>query len=193
MAVEPTRCWKPPGKATGCPGWGERCNGLIGGKILSACGYHNEGKRWCRLLSGLVLFRLVAPPLQSGVVGPYLVLGVWFTSCLPLGPYRSQPRAALRSTDKGLPQSSSWWGAHPHRPRLWSAFSRATQTSTLSPWRIVRPAGGMRAHTLSTMPITHITVGATSERGAAAAHRGWGPRRSGATCTTWVSQNVSRH
>jgi hypothetical protein len=26
----------------------------------------------------------VAPPLQLGVVGPYLVRGVWFTSHLPL-------------------------------------------------------------------------------------------------------------
>jgi hypothetical protein len=27
---------------------------------------------------GLDLFRLVAPPLQRGVVGPYPVRGVWF-------------------------------------------------------------------------------------------------------------------
>jgi hypothetical protein len=36
------------------------------------------------LLSGLALFRLVAPPLQLGVVGPHLVWGVWFPSRLLL-------------------------------------------------------------------------------------------------------------
>jgi hypothetical protein len=36
------------------------------------------------LLQGLVLFRLVAPPLQPGVVGLYPVWGVWFPSHLPL-------------------------------------------------------------------------------------------------------------
>jgi hypothetical protein len=36
------------------------------------------------LLPGLVLFRSVPPPLQPGVVGPYPVEGVWFTSRLPL-------------------------------------------------------------------------------------------------------------
>jgi hypothetical protein len=45
----------------------------------------NEGKRWLGLLLGLVLFRLVAPPLQPGVVGPYLAWGVWFLSHLLLG------------------------------------------------------------------------------------------------------------
>jgi hypothetical protein len=59
-------------------GWAE------GGKILPGHDYRNEGKRWCGLLLALVLFRLVAPPLQSGVVGPYLILGVWIPSCLPL-------------------------------------------------------------------------------------------------------------
>jgi hypothetical protein len=44
----------------------------------------NEGKRWSGLLPCLVLFRLMAPPPQSGVVGPYLALGVWFLSHLPL-------------------------------------------------------------------------------------------------------------
>jgi hypothetical protein len=33
---------------------------------------------WCKVLPGLVLFRLVVPPLQSGVVGPYPVRGIWF-------------------------------------------------------------------------------------------------------------------
>jgi hypothetical protein len=36
------------------------------------------------LLLGLIRFKLVVPPLQSGVVGPYLVRGVWFTSHLLL-------------------------------------------------------------------------------------------------------------
>jgi hypothetical protein len=36
------------------------------------------------LLPGLVLFELVVPPLQPGVVGPYPVQGVWFPSHLQL-------------------------------------------------------------------------------------------------------------
>jgi hypothetical protein len=36
----------------------------------------------CGLLPGLVLSRLVAPPLQPGVVGPYPIQGVWFPSRL---------------------------------------------------------------------------------------------------------------
>jgi hypothetical protein len=42
---------------------------LTGAKILPSHDYHNEGKQWCGLLPGLVLFRLVVPPIQSGVVG----------------------------------------------------------------------------------------------------------------------------
>jgi hypothetical protein len=42
------------------------------------------GKDWCRLLPGLVLFSLVAPPLQPGVVGAYPVYGTWFPSRLLL-------------------------------------------------------------------------------------------------------------
>jgi hypothetical protein len=38
----------------------------------------------CGLLPGLVLFRLVVPSLQSGVVEPYPVCDVWFSSRLPL-------------------------------------------------------------------------------------------------------------
>jgi hypothetical protein len=34
------------------------------------------------LLPGFVLFRLVAPPLQPGVVGTYLAWGVWLSSHL---------------------------------------------------------------------------------------------------------------
>jgi hypothetical protein len=40
--------------------------------------------RHYRLLLGLDLLRLVAPPLQPGVVGPYPVWGVWFPSRLTL-------------------------------------------------------------------------------------------------------------
>jgi hypothetical protein len=52
-------------------GQGGRQVGQTGGEILSAHVYHNDEERWCRLLQGSVLFRLVAPPLQSRVVGPY--------------------------------------------------------------------------------------------------------------------------
>jgi hypothetical protein len=38
----------------------------------------------CELLSGLILFRLVAPALQPGVVGSYPTHGVWFLSRLLL-------------------------------------------------------------------------------------------------------------
>jgi hypothetical protein len=41
-------------------------------------------KRKRGLLTRLVLFKLVAPPLQPGLVGLYLVWGVWFPSRLPL-------------------------------------------------------------------------------------------------------------
>jgi hypothetical protein len=37
-----------------------------------------------RSASKFSFFRLVPPPLQSGVVGPYLVRGVWLLSCLLL-------------------------------------------------------------------------------------------------------------
>jgi hypothetical protein len=65
-------------------GQGARWNGLTSGEILLAHDYHNEGKRWYGLLSGLVLFRLVATPLQLGVVGPCLVRDGWFPSHLLL-------------------------------------------------------------------------------------------------------------
>jgi hypothetical protein len=66
-------------------------SGQEGGEILPIHGYR-EG-RWDRYGSfpSLVLFKLVSPPLQSGVVGPYLVRGAWFPSCLPLeGTYHIQ-------------------------------------------------------------------------------------------------------
>jgi hypothetical protein len=55
------------GRPGSIPGRAGRQNGQTGGKILT-----------------LVLFRLVGPPLQPGVVGPYLVRGVWFPSRLLL-------------------------------------------------------------------------------------------------------------
>jgi hypothetical protein len=43
-----------------------------------------EKKVWCRLLPDLVLFRLVVPPLQPGVVGPFLVRGIGLPSHVSL-------------------------------------------------------------------------------------------------------------
>jgi hypothetical protein len=65
-------------------GRGGRQAGQTSGEILPAHIYHNEEERWCELLPGSVHFRLVAPPLRPGVVGPYLVQGVWFPSRLLL-------------------------------------------------------------------------------------------------------------
>jgi hypothetical protein len=58
--------------------------GLAGGEILPACGYQDEGMDWCRLLGGLVFFRLVVSPLQPGVVVSYPARGTWFPSHLSL-------------------------------------------------------------------------------------------------------------
>jgi hypothetical protein len=63
-------------------GWGGRRVRQTDDEILPVHVYHNEEERWCGLLLGLVLFRLVAPPLPPGVVEPYLVRGVWFPSHL---------------------------------------------------------------------------------------------------------------
>jgi hypothetical protein len=46
--------------------------------------YCNEEERWHGLLLSSVLFRLLAPPLQSVVVEPYSVKGVLFSSYLLL-------------------------------------------------------------------------------------------------------------
>jgi hypothetical protein len=53
-------------------GWGGRWVRQTGGEILPVYVYHNEKER-CGLFPGSVLFRLVPPPLQPGVVGPYPV------------------------------------------------------------------------------------------------------------------------
>jgi hypothetical protein len=52
-------------------GWGGRRNEQTGGEILPTHVYCKEEKQRCGLLPGLVIFSLVAPPLQPGVVGPY--------------------------------------------------------------------------------------------------------------------------
>jgi hypothetical protein len=57
--------------------------GWVGGKILTFHGYRDEREDQYRLFPSLILFRLVAPPLQSGVVGPYVVWGTWFPNHLP--------------------------------------------------------------------------------------------------------------
>jgi hypothetical protein len=44
-----------------------------GGEILLVHDYKDGRKDWCGLLSGLVIFRLVIPPIQSEVVGSYSV------------------------------------------------------------------------------------------------------------------------
>jgi hypothetical protein len=63
---------------------GMRLTGLTGDEILTTRGYRYKGKDWCGLLPCLVLFMLVAPPLQPGDVGPYLVWGAWFSNRLSL-------------------------------------------------------------------------------------------------------------
>jgi hypothetical protein len=82
------RYWKPTGVASGSPSvpWakGRRWSGLTGGKILPAHDYRDNGMYWHGILLGLVLFRLVVPPLQAGIVGPYPIRGAWFPSHLPL-------------------------------------------------------------------------------------------------------------
>jgi hypothetical protein len=59
-------------------------SGQTCGKILPIRG-HCDGRddRYGSFLS-LVLFRLTVPPLQSGVLGPYLVWCAWFLNRLPL-------------------------------------------------------------------------------------------------------------
>jgi hypothetical protein len=50
-------------------------SGQTGGEILPVRGYHYGREDWFGLILGLVLFRLVAPPLQLEVVGPYIIWG----------------------------------------------------------------------------------------------------------------------
>jgi hypothetical protein len=55
------------------PGQIGRPAGQTGDEILPAHDYRNEEKRLCGLFLGTVLFRFVTPPLQLGVLGPYMV------------------------------------------------------------------------------------------------------------------------
>jgi hypothetical protein len=86
--VELIRFSKPPGEENRCPGPSRVGEGGEPGRlVVKSCPpmtIINEGKRWSGLLPGLVLFRLVAPPLQLGVMGPYPIRGVWFPSHLLL-------------------------------------------------------------------------------------------------------------
>jgi hypothetical protein len=59
-------------------------SGPIGDEMLPVGGYRDGKEDLYGLLSGLVLFRLVAPPLNPGAVGPYPIRGAWFPSHLPL-------------------------------------------------------------------------------------------------------------
>jgi hypothetical protein len=59
-------------------------NEWTGDEITFICGYRGEREDRNGFGLGLVLFRLVAPPLQPGVVEPYPVRGAWFHSRLPL-------------------------------------------------------------------------------------------------------------
>jgi hypothetical protein len=65
-------------------GQGGRCTEQIGGEIKPAHVYYNEKNVTVWIIPSLVLFRLVAPPLQPGVVEPYMVWGVWFPNYLLL-------------------------------------------------------------------------------------------------------------
>jgi hypothetical protein len=58
-----------PGTRVPAPSRRERWDGQLGGEILAARANHWVEKWWCGLVPGLVLFRLVAPPLQLGVAG----------------------------------------------------------------------------------------------------------------------------
>jgi hypothetical protein len=53
-------------------------------EILPVHGYRDGREDRHGSFSSLVLFRLVAHPLQPGVVRPYLARGAWFLSHLPL-------------------------------------------------------------------------------------------------------------
>jgi hypothetical protein len=74
-----TRYWKTPRREyqrPECvPSWVTRrsYSGLAGGEILPAHGHQDGRKDWCGTVQVLVLFRLVVPPLQPGVVAPYTV------------------------------------------------------------------------------------------------------------------------
>jgi hypothetical protein len=54
-------------------------------QVAKSCPFMIVGaKALYGLFLSLILFRLTAPSLQSGVVEPYPVHATWFPSCLPL-------------------------------------------------------------------------------------------------------------
>jgi hypothetical protein len=85
-AVELTRYWRSPGCDYRWSGWVTKriYSGLVGGKILTVRRYCDGREDQYALFPGLVLFRLVTPPLQPGVVGPYPIWDTWFPSRLSL-------------------------------------------------------------------------------------------------------------
>jgi hypothetical protein len=81
---------KPPGRNCRGPGYVSSqviqkiYSGQTGGEILSVRAYRDGWEDRYRSFLGLVLFRLVVPPLKPEVMGPYLVWGGWFPSRLLL-------------------------------------------------------------------------------------------------------------
>jgi hypothetical protein len=57
-------------------GLGERQNGWTLGEILPTHDYCNRGVRWRGSIPRFSSSKLVVPPLQLGVVGPYPMWGV---------------------------------------------------------------------------------------------------------------------
>jgi hypothetical protein len=55
----------------------QQLDGQSGDEMLAARANHRAEKRWRGLLPRLVLFILVAPPLQSRVVRPFTWYGVY--------------------------------------------------------------------------------------------------------------------
>jgi hypothetical protein len=58
------------------PGWEGEAERADDDEILLTHDYCNGGTCWRGLFPGLILFRLVVPPLQIGVVKPYLIQGI---------------------------------------------------------------------------------------------------------------------
>jgi hypothetical protein len=67
----------------------ERWEEQIGGKIPCARANRRLEKWWCGSFPGLVLFRLVLPHLQSGVVGPFHGMGCMVPQSFAIGGNRS--------------------------------------------------------------------------------------------------------
>jgi hypothetical protein len=67
----------PPGTRILSLGQRERLDGQSGDEILVVHANRMVEKQWCGLFLGLICFRLVAPPFQLGVVGPFSWYGVY--------------------------------------------------------------------------------------------------------------------